>query len=1016
MVGILFNPSALAAQNNLQKASADGSKLSAQISGGERIIEAADDVAGLAIGTILQTNVRTLQAALGNSSQAKSVLGVVDGGLKNISDILQRMKTLTSTAASGSLDNNTRAFVNAEFQQLSTQIDDIAGNTEFNGRKLLDGSIFSPTEVKTKTQTSGVGAATSASNTLTVAAALTDANAGLSINGVTFTARATADLGLGFSALNLDTGASASQQRDAIINGYNTVVGYTGDNQGILDAQNKLREVKLISSGTSDIIIESRTAGAIGNDILVGGVGGHTAASLTLGGTDVSNAVVGLSPLAANGALNGGQSENLTASGTVNVTSALTAAGTGVFIFSDGGTDTISLDAVATSTAYDALASDDKWRSFDITTHATGDEQAQAIATKLNDLKFYEGNTATLVADSAIAKKFDFIAQGDKIKIVSKEQGTVGNNATVDISGTGLAADVDGESIVSGTAVNLTSNERGTYITANLLAEGKRDGFSASGTLKMNSAVVATDAVSINGATFTFVAGAPANDREVDITGLTTTASQMLALNTAVTNVLNYTGTDSTTIAAREALENVDVSLTTSYLRVTAKDTGSSGNSVQIATNTTTASDFALNGENFAAGAQTKDLSTNIRGTYVQDRSTTFAKGVVRDSIIKELNSIGTNTSTGIDVSKISNNKDFVGKIGSNGTLSGTFAAADRTNLNFEIGGINYAAANVNTNVSTDTEITFASDNAGSFKITLAANEGVAVNNAADSQTFVRRLSDAIDQVSVIQRREISSYIASGNIVPSGSTTSIGNLNGSSFDLENDDFSGVVVEDIKIVAPGAGAANASFTVKIDGENYTNNNFGKEVNAGSSLTLVNENDPLKRLYFNNGSTKLDLGQSQNAIAAEEVFKNAFGLGQGGGNISFQVGATASEVIEIGVSSVKTSDIFIGSDGASTNLSLNTATDAVNAGTTIDGAIQKVVAIRAGVGALQSRFNFVSSTLTASIQNQDAARSSLLDTDIALSSTEFSKAQVRTQGSISMLAQANQLTQALLKLMG
>ena len=321
MVGIISNPAAMQAQSNLQKASDSSASGIAKLSSGNKIIKASDDVAALAVGTILQTNVSTLRSALGNATQASSVLGVIDGGLKSISDILQRMKTLTSTAASGSLTIETRNFVNQEFQQLSTQIDDISASTDFNGKKLLNGDIFAPSVVQTKTQTQGDGAATQGSGVLKLSAVLTNGQ-GFSINGVTFSARDAADGYLSNQLLKINSGgpATAASQVTETLDNYRAIIGYTGDNQGIIDAQNKLRQVTLESTDNGDEIkVTARSAGAIGGDVKVGGSGNVAAATITLNNQNVGNSLTSLDLNANNGALNAGMSENLLASGTVHI-------------------------------------------------------------------------------------------------------------------------------------------------------------------------------------------------------------------------------------------------------------------------------------------------------------------------------------------------------------------------------------------------------------------------------------------------------------------------------------------------------------------------------------------------------------------------------------------------------------------------------------------------------------------------------------------------------------------------
>ena len=107
---------------NQMAASSSLSKLSS----GSRIVRASDDAAGLAVGTKLKADVTALKQAAVNAGQASSLLQVADGGMSQISDILQRMKALAVEAQSGSVTDSERAFIDKEYQALSQQIDSIA--------------------------------------------------------------------------------------------------------------------------------------------------------------------------------------------------------------------------------------------------------------------------------------------------------------------------------------------------------------------------------------------------------------------------------------------------------------------------------------------------------------------------------------------------------------------------------------------------------------------------------------------------------------------------------------------------------------------------------------------------------------------------------------------------------------------------------------------------------------------------------------------------------------------------
>ena len=130
----------------------------ARIASGSRITKASDDAAGLAIGTRMQTDVKTLAQASTNAEHGESVLSTADGGLSSINDILQRMKTLATQSVSGTVSTTELAYIQAELDQLSEEISDIATATTFNGTSLLDGT-------SNYTQTASVGTVTDASST-----------------------------------------------------------------------------------------------------------------------------------------------------------------------------------------------------------------------------------------------------------------------------------------------------------------------------------------------------------------------------------------------------------------------------------------------------------------------------------------------------------------------------------------------------------------------------------------------------------------------------------------------------------------------------------------------------------------------------------------------------------------------------------------------------------------------------------------------------------------------------------
>jgi len=141
LISIIYNASATNARNNLVNANQGIDTSIKRLSSGLKIARASDDVAGLAVGTQLQSNVTVLRAAANNVQQANALLAIADGALDNIGQMLQRMLSLASQATSASLNEASRAYLNQEFQGLKDEINRISEFTKFNGISLLDGSF-----------------------------------------------------------------------------------------------------------------------------------------------------------------------------------------------------------------------------------------------------------------------------------------------------------------------------------------------------------------------------------------------------------------------------------------------------------------------------------------------------------------------------------------------------------------------------------------------------------------------------------------------------------------------------------------------------------------------------------------------------------------------------------------------------------------------------------------------------------------------------------------------------------
>ena len=114
-----------------------------RISSGIRINRGSDDAAGLAISEGLRSDIRALRQAIRNANDGVSLINVTEGALNEQSGILIRLRELASQAATGTVGSTERATIQLEFTALRNELDRIAQTTEFNGQKLIEGSLAS---------------------------------------------------------------------------------------------------------------------------------------------------------------------------------------------------------------------------------------------------------------------------------------------------------------------------------------------------------------------------------------------------------------------------------------------------------------------------------------------------------------------------------------------------------------------------------------------------------------------------------------------------------------------------------------------------------------------------------------------------------------------------------------------------------------------------------------------------------------------------------------------------------
>jgi flagellin len=136
---IKTNVASLNAQRRLGMSTTNLQSSLNKLASGERINKAADDAAGLAVSENLRADVRSLTMAKRNALDGVSLVQTAEGGLMETSNMLVRLRELAIQAASDTIGNTEREFLDKEYLQLKDEIDRIASSTEFNGTRLLVG-------------------------------------------------------------------------------------------------------------------------------------------------------------------------------------------------------------------------------------------------------------------------------------------------------------------------------------------------------------------------------------------------------------------------------------------------------------------------------------------------------------------------------------------------------------------------------------------------------------------------------------------------------------------------------------------------------------------------------------------------------------------------------------------------------------------------------------------------------------------------------------------------------------
>lgn len=151
VMSIINNVASLSAQRSLSSAGSQMSETMGKLASGTRITSAGDDAAGLAISEKLRGELKGLNQAARNSENGISMIQTAEGALEEVHSMLQRIRELAVQGSNDTLDDTDRAFIKTEMTELRDQINDVASDTEFNGKKLASGALTTSLDAATST-------------------------------------------------------------------------------------------------------------------------------------------------------------------------------------------------------------------------------------------------------------------------------------------------------------------------------------------------------------------------------------------------------------------------------------------------------------------------------------------------------------------------------------------------------------------------------------------------------------------------------------------------------------------------------------------------------------------------------------------------------------------------------------------------------------------------------------------------------------------------------------------------
>jgi len=1028
------NIASLNAQRNLNKSQSANQTSLQRLSSGLRINSAKDDAAGLAISTRFNSQIRGLNVAVRNAGDGISLAQTAEGALGSMNDNLQRVRELAVQSANATNSDVDREALQAEVNQLLSEVTRTAEETDFNGRKLLDGSFAATFQIGANAgQTLDVSIAQLTTDKLgasdSVGISSQGYNGGLEngdllINSVAIAPSKASDDTSSFS--NAETSAIA---KVAAIN-----AAYDETGVKAVANENTLAGAEMTSPSTAN----SGTMKLNGVDITISQT--TDSAQTRAGAVAAINAVADLTGVTASDSESDAGGVTLTAADGRNITvefdATLTSAASGI-----SGT-TGAANAETTQGGFTLVADGDVSEIIISGGDGTGngDLKNSGLVAGTYSTTQAQLTTTSISKTEGVDLSSSFVDGTAGISLLGSQQ--VSATTGADFFGTGKSAEVitvtaGGSNITIGTGADSASNVQilaSTGFGADALAAAlnKVEGVDASAETKIQ--ISAITSMSVGSLAF-YDAGSTAGEvlGSIAVTSASTMADMAASINALTTGNLvaefsSASGADLLTITdvTGNTILTTATGANTSFTIKTASETGG-----------------------FSAGAVYAGAATQgvvsvgyIKESNVSDESITSIG--VSSNLSGATSGVANSVTTG-HVSAVFASAGYAAGVGASGsnaiTATVTPSLTGLTDGDLTLNGVAIKAADVLQDTATATVATDGSTIQTSNKQGSAIAISAAINDVS-AETGVTAIanetrvvgSDTTTDAKVTANTGAWAVGDSGKVYINGVDIGVialsddgsgevdtGATRTSAIDAINAKAgqTGVTAEDngksITLVA----ADGRNISVAIDNDEA--NNVGTDTVAGSAgfgamIGLDATMDGIGEADIGT-STELTTTGTRGSASEGATYETTYGTVTLQSAKQIEIAVSNDGQDELAAMGLSAGKFGGGEDGQFlTEIDISTFEGATQALTAIDNAIGSIASQRANLGAIQNRMESTVSNLAITSENLSAANSRIQDADFAAETAELSRTQVLQQAGISILSQANQGPQQVLSLLG